>query len=419
MYDFANSAFATTVASVVFNVYFVQVVVGPGGAQIGPWIIPGAALWGYMVALSMAVILVLSPVLGAMGDSSGSKKKFLGFFWALGCLSTATLVFVKEGDVLWGAVAYTIANIGFSAGNAFYNAFLPELAPPEKTGRVSGFGWALGYLGGGLCLLLNLLMIKHPHAFGLPAVDHWPVRASLLSVAVWWFFFSLPFFFWVEEPNRRALSWKEAASSGFHRLGTTFRKIRQFPQLLKLLLAFLIYNDGIETVITMASVFAAVELAMKQDEIILCFLMIQGVAFLGSLAFGALADRFSNKKALTVSLWLWSGIVIWAYFLQSKTEFWILGALVGLILGGSQSVSRALLSLFTPKEKAAEFFGFYGVGGKISSLLGPLLYASVFQATGSARAAVVVLIVFFVAGLLILSRVDEDQGMRESVQPVL
>jgi UMF1 family MFS transporter len=427
MYDFANSAFATTVLSVVFNVYFVQRVVPPGGVRLFSAHVDGAALWGFLVSASMLTVFLVAPVLGALADRSGRKKAFLTAFWLLGCASSAALFFVRPGDVAAGAALFLLGNVGFAAGNIFYNAFLPSLADERSLGRVSGFGWAVGYLGGGLCLALDLFMIRSPETFGLTNVDFLPVRASLLSVGVWWFVFGLPLQFWLSEgasprfhstaresggdphPAGMFFLLRSAADelrAAFGRLAETARNLGRYRNLAWFLAAYLLYNDGIETIIVMASVFGAQALGMPQDDLVLCFLMIQGVAFVGALGFGWLADRLRHKTAIYMSLAVYAGVTLWAYHMTSAREFWALGVVVGLVLGGSQAASRSLMALLTPAEKSAEFFSFYGLTGKLTSAFGPLVFGVVSQTAGL-RAGVLSLLVFFLAGGLLLIPVRE------------
>ncbi len=421
MYDFANSAFATTILAVVFNVYFATVVVGAGGARILGFNLPGDVLWGYVVSFSMILVCLSSPILGAIADFSRTKKKFLFFYCCLGSLFTALLFFVQKGDYFVAIIFFIIANLGFSGGNVFYNAFLPEIANKKNVGRISGLGWALGYLGGGLCLLLNLGMIQSPQLFGIPEKNFLPVRISLLSVGVWWILFALPIFFWTKKENKSqsVRSLLSYIGIGFSRLKSTFKKIKNYKQLTRFLISYLIYNDGIQTVIVMAAVFAGKELGMLQGEIIKCFLLIQGVAFLGALLFGYLADKINIKISLVITLFIWCAVVVWAFFIRSKIEFWILGCVVGLILGGSQSASRSLFAVFVPSENSAEFFSFFAISGKFSSILGPFVYALLGQIFNSSRISILSLLVFFLVGLFILYFVDEEKGFLESENSIL
>ncbi|HOW27460.1 MAG TPA: MFS transporter [Elusimicrobiota bacterium] len=408
LYDFANSAFATTVLAVVFNVYFVKHVVGPAGFTVGSWNIPAEALWSYTVAASMLFLFLLMPLLGAIADHSGRKRQFLIIHWLIGSLASAALFFVRPGTVLLAMGLFMLANIGFAGGNVFYNAFLPSLGDQKTVGRLSGFGWAVGYLGGGLCLALNLWMIRAPHMFGLSSGDFIPVRASLGVVGLWWIVFSIPMVFWVKETGTITLLRPDQSyiRLGWGRLCDTYRNVRHYRNLFKFWISYLLYNDGIETMILMASVFGAQALGMSQDELVMCFLMIQGVAFLGALLFGWMADKIRHKPTLFISLGVYTAVTVWACLMTSSREFWVLGVVVGLVLGGSQAASRSFMTVLIPPEKNVEFFSFFALVGKLTTVLGPLTFGLVSQYAGL-RAGVASLLVFFVMGALLLLFVKE------------
>ena len=424
MFDFADSAFATTILAVIFNQYFATVVTGgeKGVAFLG-FRLHGASFFAFAVSFSMAISAILSPFLGAVADASGLKKRFLMVFCYLAILFTGLLYFIHAGDAWMGATFFILANIGFSGGNVFYNAFLPEISTDQTIGRISGLGWALGYLGGGTLLVINLIMLKYPGWLGLTA-GYFTVQDCFVSVSLWWFVFSLPTFLLLKERIHRTdrvfagKYWWE----GYQRLRHTLRRIKTFRELTKFLIGYLIYNDGIETVIVMASIFGAQVLGMATDEIILFFLMIQAIAFLGSLFFGFLADAIGNKKTILISLGIWSFIVIWASQLgrvtDPKTEYWMLGVLAAVVLGGSQAASRSLQGLFTPEANSAEFFGFFAVSGRFSSVFGPLIYGVLIAITGSIRWGILSILLFFVVGMAMLWTVDEKKGMEEKQNPV-
>ena len=402
MYDFANSAFATTILAVIFNQYFATVVAGgERGVELFGFCLHGASFFTFSVSLSMAISALLSPFLGAVADVSASKKRFLMVFCYIAVLFTGLLYFVHEGHYWRGAILFIIANIGFAGGNVYYNAFLPELSTDQSIGRISGLGWALGYLGGGALLAINLMMLKYPEWLGFPA-GFFTVQDCFLSVALWWLIFSLPTFLFLRERAQKTLPSVRRSyfSEGYQRLQHTFRRIKTFKELTKFLVAYLIYNDGIETVIVMASIFGADVLGMETGEIILFFLMIQGIAFFGSLIFGFLADAIGNKKTVMISLGIWSLIVIWAFQLGiiwgPKTEYWILGVLTGIVLGGSQAASRSLQGIFTPDANSAEFFGFFAISGKFASVFGPLIYGILIAITGSVQSGILSVLLFFI-----------------------
>jgi UMF1 family MFS transporter len=425
MYDFANSAFATTILAVIFNQYFATVVAGgEKGVELFGFRLHGASFFTFSVSFSMAISALFSPFLGAIADTSGSKKRFLIFFCYMAVLFTGLLYFVHEGNYWMGAVFFIIANIGFAEGNVFYNAFLPEISTRQNIGRISGLGWALGYIGGGALLAINLIMLKYPEALGFPA-GYFTVQDCFLSVALWWLIFSLPTFLFLKERSKASLPRIEGNYfvEGYRRLRHTFHRVKTFKELSKFLLAFLIYNDGIETVIVMASIFGADVLGMKTNELIIFFLMVQGIAFVGAMVFGFLADAIGNKKTVMISLGIWCLIVLWAFQLgilwDPKTEYWVLGVLVAMVLGGSQAASRSLQGLFTPDTNSAEFFAFFGVSGKFASVFGPLIYGILIVITGSVQSGVLSVLLFFAIGMAILWTVNEKKGMEEKQKPVL
>jgi UMF1 family MFS transporter len=425
MYDFANSAFATTILAVIFNQYFATVVAGGGrGVNLFGFHLHGASFFTFSISLSMAISAFFSPFLGAVADTSGSKKRFLMAFCYTAVLFTGLLYFVHAGNYWMGAIFFIIANIGFAEGNVFYNAFLPEISADQNIGRISGLGWALGYIGGGALLAINLIMLKYPEWLGFP-VGYFTVHDCFLSVALWWLIFSLPTFLFLRERTQESPLSSERSyfQEGYRRLQHTLRRIKTFRELTKFLVAYLIYNDGIETVIVMASIFGAEVLGMETGEIILFFLMIQGIAFFGSLVFGFLADAIGNKKTIMISLGIWSLIVLWAFrlgiFWNPKTEYWILGVLAAIVLGGSQAASRSLQGIFTPDANSAEFFAFFGVSGKFASVFGPLIYGILIAITGSVRSGILSVLLFFIAGMAILWTVNEKKGMEEKEKPII
>lgn len=381
-----------------------------GGVVIGETTIPGESFWGYTLSCSMLIVFFLTPILGAIADLLTLKKKFLLFFCVLGSIFTGSLAFCVEGNYWIAALFFIVAHIGFTAGNVFYNALLREISTPETVGRISGFGWALGYLGGGILLALNLALIDHPEWFNLTKENHLPVRISFISVSFWWAIFSIPLFLWLKEkevlPSGEKI--KDAVRISLKNVSETLHRVRHHKETFKFLIANLIYNDGIQTMILMASIFGAKELGMSEGDLILCFLMIQGVAFFGSLIFGDLADRISHKVCISITLWIFLVVCVWATILQTKLEFWILGGIVGLVLGGSQSASRSLLALLAPKENSAQFFGFFALTEKLATVIGPFVFALLSQLY-SLRVSISSLILFFASGLAILHFVQEPK----------
>ncbi|MEK7287974.1 MAG: MFS transporter [Elusimicrobiota bacterium] len=401
-YDFANSPFATTITAVIFNVYFAKVV-----AKNAP--LYGDTIWGILVAISTLLAGILCPFLGALADLRGTKKPWLAFSAAIGSLATMSLFWSGPGTLLMSSVLFIVANLSFSLSLGFYNAFLNDLATDKTIGRVSGLGWALGYVGGGLCLAINLAMIQKPEIFGLPTANDIPVRMSCLICGLWWGIFTVPLILWVPEKKTSSVpadaSWKAA----WELVVRSIKSARTYNRnLFRCLIAYLLYNDGIETVVIMAGLFASQALGMTQGQIIACFLMIQFVAFFGAIIFGKLGDAWGNKKALQLSLTLWAAVLFWALFMKTQTEFWIAGAFIAIVLGGSQSLSRSLFGKLVPKGSEAQFYGFQNLSSKISATLGPLAYGVSREITGSPRIAILSMLIFFIAGQALLAGVQES-----------
>ncbi len=419
MYDFANSAFATTILAVIFNKYFaLEVAGGERGVSIAGLHVHGATFFTLIVSLSMAISALTAPVLGAIADFSQRKKTFWMIFCYVGIIFTALLYLVQPGDVWSGAFFFIMANIGFSGGNAFYNAFLPQMTTPANVGRVSGLGWAFGYIGGAALLVINLFMLNGLYIPGSGRIT-FTVQACFLSVAIWWALFSLPTFLWVreEKTDKKGVKDRSYVAIGLARVKRTLSQIKRFRELSLFLIAFLFYNDGIETIVVMTSVFAAEVVGMQTQEIIFLFLFIQAVAFIGSIFFGYVGDRLGHKRTILCTLFIWMIAVIWAFFLgrimEPRREFWIICFLAGLVLGGSQAASRALQCLLTPVLHAAEFFGFFAISGRFASIFGPLSYGLLIYLTGSLRWGILSVAVFFIIGAIILLKVDEKAGMTE------
>ena len=423
-YDFANSAFATSILAVIFNQYYAEVAAfGPSGVMwniLGAEMkIPGASMFFIIVSISMALVAVTAPVLGAMADYSANKKRYLFTLCLTGCSATGFLYFVGEGDYLLGGALFIVANYSFAAGNVFYNSLLLDVSPSDDLGKISGWGWGFGYLGGGLCLVLNLLILQNPQLLGFPEGSFRIVHIFPV-VGLWWLVFSIPLFVWVKEAGVAVRTKANLVKESLRRVNRTFHEIRRYRQLVRFLLAYLLFNEGIETVIITASIFAAEELGFAPTQLIVFFLVVQGAAFAGSFIFGYLVDWIGNRKALLISIFIWSLVVLWARFLgifgAEGKEFYALGVLAGSVLGGSQSAARSLQGLFTPKDRGAEFFGFFAICGKFAAIFGPAVTAVMVIITGSLRSSILVLLVFFLIGGIILSTVNEREGM-EAANP--
>ncbi len=422
-YDFANSAFATTVLAVIFNRFYAEVVAGgPDGTTFhfpwGNYTIPGSAIWSFLVAISTGIVAISSPLLGAMADYSGRRKKLLIIYCYVGVLATITLSSIKEGDVLLGGFVFIIANLGFAGGNVFYNAFILDVSSRDSFGKVSGMAWGLGYLGGGLCLVLNLIMLQKPELIGFPE-GYFTVGDCLIVAGVWWGIFALPTVLWLKEERsdkRVVRSISTLTLAGWRRLKVTLSQIRKYKQLVRFLLAYLLFNDGIDAVIIMATIFGAEVVGLLPGELVGVFIIIQAAALVGSFVFGWLADKIGNKSPLFISLMIWIGVVVWAYyigwFIDPRTDFYIIGIISGVAMGGSQTCSRSMQAAFTPDERSAEFFGFWAVSGRFASVFGTATYGVAIIISGGVQSGILAIGAFFVLGAIVLLWVNEKDGVR-------
>jgi UMF1 family MFS transporter len=426
MYDWANSAFSTTVGTVFLGPYIASLAATAAAAYpdsfarfLGIPIAPDSFL-PYCISFSVGLQVLFLPILGAIADYSHLRKQMMQLFATIGAIATIGMFFVVE-ELWWlGGVLFIIANLTFGAALVFYNAYLPDIASEDQRDRVSSFGWAMGYLGGGLLLALNLAFYIFSEDLGVPG--DLAVRINLASAGLWWLGFS--FITWRRLRQRRVtrpLPARETyASIGFKQLGKTFREMKNFPETLKYLLAYFLYNDGIQTVIAVSSTFAAAPLirggiGMSQDLLIAVVLMIQFVAFFGALFWGRLASWIGAKQSIIVSLVIWLGVVLYAFWgLKGDNrvaEFFVLGAFIALVMGGSQAISRSLFAQMIPAGKEAEFYSFYEVSERGTSWTGPLIFGLANQIFGSLRYGILSLIFYFIAGLIVLPFVNVQKAM--------
>jgi len=404
-YDWANSAFATTIVAAVLPVYYSTVAASSYSSNIA------SSYWGYTNTIAMLIIAVLAPILGAVADFRQAKLKFLKFFLIMGVVSTAFLFYVKEGDWLFASVLYIFGRMGFAGGNLFYDSFLPHIAKDDDLDFVSTFAYALGYLGGGLLLALNLSMILSPDIFGI-ADTGTATRLSFVSVAIWWTIFSYPIFKNVNEPRLTRPVEKKAniIKAGFKRVYSTFKEIQRFRQVFLFLLAFWLYNDGIGTIMVMAVIFGT-EIGIGQEHLIGAILVVQFLGVPFTILFGKLAKKITAKRAIYLGLIVYTLIAIGGYFMTSAFHFWLLAIGVGMVQGGTQALSRSLFAQMTPKSKSAEFFGFFDVSQKFSGIVGPALFGIIGQMTGSSRISIFALIIFFIGGMYLLEKVRLPEGI--------
>ncbi len=396
--DWANSSFATVCMAAVLPVYYKTV------AASGIPNTLSTAYWAYANFIAAFVVAFSFPILGAIADESSRRKIFFTIFTFLGVLATFFIAFTGKGDYLWVAFLYILATIGFAGSEVFYNSFLPLITPFEKRDKLSSYGYALGYLGGGILLALDVAMILSPKTFGFSSTLS-ATKFSFITVSVWWFLFTLPFIFTIRDNTygeSALISIKEKVKDFL----SIFLEAIKEPEVLKFLLAFWLYNDGVVTIIKMATAYG-VEIGIQSKDLIVAILITQFVGIPFTMLFGNITRTLKTKYAILIALFVYTGITVWGAFMHSALEFYILAILVGTVQGGVQSLSRSLYSRLIPQKKSAQFYGLYALSSKFSTILGPLLFGLVAQFSGSGRNAIFVLIVFFVIGGALLLRVKE------------
>jgi len=418
LYDFGNSAYAAVVLLAVYSAYFQGEVVG--GAE-------GSRLWGLAVGIAMLVVAVTSPILGTIADFSGAKKKFLLFYTVMTVLFTTGLFFATPGRVALGMGFFILAEIGYRSAQVFYNGFLPEIANQEEIGHVSGNGWAVGTAGGVICLLLILPLII---IFDTTLM----VRLTLVITAVFFAISAIPIFLWLPEKaeKQKLPDGENYLSLAFKRLWKTIRTAHQFREFIKFMVAFLIYNDGVIMALDFAAIIGAVLFGLEQQGLIIFVIIVQITNVVGAFAFGKWVDRLGGKRSLIISILMMIGVVFALYFNQTQTGFFIIGAVAGFAMAGTQSVSRTMVGLFSPPGKSAEFYGFFAVAGRTSSFIGPTVYGIIaaeaalwYMAQGQGeilaeqsgqRMAILSIALFFVVGLGLLMWVNEDKARNAAIE---
>ncbi len=420
LYDFGNSAYASAVFLAVYSVYFKERVVG--GAE-------GTRLWSMALTIAMAVVAVSAPILGTLADFSGAKKRFLLFFTAMCCLFTAGLFFVQPGMVLIGMLFFVLAEIGYRSAQVFYDGLLPEIAAPEEMGRISGYGWAVGTVGGVVILLLIMPLEWLLEGTLVP-------RLAMVVTAVFFALFTIPLFVGLRERARRQrlAPGENYLRLAFARLGATFRRTRVFREYLKFIIAFLVYNDGIIMVLDFAGIIGATLFGLDQQLLLGFFVLVQLTNVAGAYLFGILVDRVGGKPSLMVSLLMMILVLIGLYFNQSQLGFFVLGAIAGAAMAGAQSVSRTMVALFTPPGKGAEFYGFFATAGRTSSVIGPFVFGLVaagaarwMEAQGQSvvsaeksglRLAILSIVGFILVGMALLMTVNERRARSAAIEAV-
>jgi UMF1 family MFS transporter len=419
-YDWANSAYATTILAAVLPAYFAAEVVGEDGVDLFGRNWTGQDLWALAVGVGPLIMFLVTPVLGAIADFSASKKSFLVTFATWGAVLTSLLFFSGADDVFMTLGLFLLAHLGFVGANVFYDAYLPDLTTDDTIDMVSSRGFAWGYLGGGLHLLLSLALIQLSDGL-IPIDTALATRISIGSVGVWWLMFGVLAFRRLPRvgtsqplPDSRAPSWWGYARLGFGRIVATLRKVIRNRPLLVFIVAFMLFNDGVQTTIALAAVYATETLDLGITVVVGGVLLVQFIAFFGAMGFGRLASRFGARRALLTSITVWASVTLAAFFLPAgePVPFLALAVVIGFVLGGTQALSRSLYGTMIPEEQSAEFFGFYSVFSKFSSIWGPFAFAFVRQATGSARLAILSIALFFVVGGLLFRTVDIEAGRR-------
>jgi UMF1 family MFS transporter len=410
MYDWANSAFQATVITAVFPAFFSDYAAADLSRA------EATARFAWATTIAVTITAIMGPVLGAIADYRAMKKRMLAGFMLVGVAATLLMTTITLGGWTWAAALFIVANIAIASSYVFYDSLLPHIASPEEIDRVSTAAYAAGFLGGGLLLALNLAWILQPAAFGLTDTVA-AIKLSFASVGIWWLVFSIPLLRRVPEPPA-ALEADETGQEAalivaLRRLKETFQELRGYRQAFLMLVAFLLYNDGIQTIIRMASIYGA-EVGIDRNAQIAAFVMVQFVGIPFSLLFGAMADRIGAKTAIFLALTVYTGISTLGYFMTTEWHFFVLAFLVGTVQGGSQALSRSVFARMIPKHKSSEFFGFFSVFEKFAGVAGPAMFAASISLFGSSRAAVLSVILFFVLGALVLTRVDIARGQAEA-----
>lgn len=419
LYDWANSAFSTTVVTVFFGPYLTSI--ADAAADENGFInflgfdIRGGSLYPYAISISVILQVFILPIIGVVADRIKNRNSFLAFFAYLGSISTMFLYFVTDDNFTLGAILFILANLAFGSALVIYNSYLPDLATPDERDAISSRGWALGYAGGGMLLIANLVLFVAHESFGLSANE--AVRISLFSAGFWWALFALVTVRGVRELNRPSgYVGKDALVVGFKELNQTYKDIKKYPETFKFLIAYLLYNDGIQTVIALSGTYAIVELALGESDLITTILIVQAVALIGALALGRLAGKYGSKKVILASLVVWGSLVFMAYFIPegAVTIYYLLGAGIGFVLGGSQALSRSLYSQVIPKDKEAKYFSFYEISERGTSWIGTAAFGLAFTLTNSYRLSILFLVVFFVLGGLLLLKVNVRKAIDQA-----
>ena len=405
LYDWANSAYATTVMAGFFPLFFKAYYSGDVDATVS------TAQLGFANSISSFIIVLIAPLLGAIADAGSLKKRFIFLFAYLGILMSAALALIGEGNWQLALFVYALGNMGFMGSNTFYDGLLPSVSSSKNVDFVSGLGFAMGYLGGGILFGINVWMLQDFTLFGFES-EVQAIKASFISVALWWMIFSLPLFLFVEEKKEKSLNSAGVIKDGYIRLKTTFSKIKKLKGLLLFLVAYWLYIDGVDTIIRMA-VDYGMALGFDSGDLILALLIVQFVGFPATLLFAKLATLWDTKKAIFLAIAIYIFIIFYSTSMQETYEFYILAVMIALVQGGIQALSRSYYSKMIPPNQAAEFFGFYNFLGKFAAILGPLLVAIVALFSDNSRLAIASISIFFILGAILLYFVDEKKVSKE------
>jgi UMF1 family MFS transporter len=412
IYDLAQAAFQTTIVAAIFPIYFHKV----AAAGMAPALATSRFAWA--TTWSILIVAVITPFLGALADYAAIKKLLLAVFTAIGVVSAALLYFVTHGDWFYALVVFTVGNVGVACAFVFYESLLPHLVGPEQLDIVSAAGYGIGYIGGGTMLAIDMLLMAQPQWFGIPDRGV-AVRITFVGVAVWWTVFSIPIFRHVAEPPPRLESGEHAGQNAVvtavRRLAETFRELRLYRQAFMLLLAFLLYNDGIQTIIRMATTYGT-EIGIDETAMLAALLVVQFIGIPFAFVFGTFAEKVGAKTAVFVGLGVYAVITLLAYFMHNAWQFFALGVLVGMVQGGTQALSRSLFASMIPRHKSSEFFAFFGVFERYAGILGPAIFAWMAAHSGTSRNAILSVLVFFILGAGLLTFVNVDEGRRAATE---
>jgi UMF1 family MFS transporter len=408
LYDFANSPFTTLIVTFIYSQYFVRVIASDP--------IRGTLLWSRGVTVTAVVVALASPFLGALADRGGFRKAFLVVSTAVCIVGSVMLYGILPGHAIQALIWFVVANIGFEFAMVFYNAFLPDIAPPDRIGRVSGYGWALGYVGALLALIIALVTLVQPEVpwFGLSKENGQNIRASNLLVAGWFALFSLPIIFWVKEDKSQISTSGSLLTNSLSQLRESFHQVREYRQIVRFLLAWLLYNDGLVTIFAFAGIYAASTFGFETRDILIFGIVLNVTSGLGAFLMGYLDDRAGGKFTIQITLLGLCVATLIAIVAPNRFWFWVAGVVVGIFVGPNQSASRSLMGRFVPPDKENEFFGFFAFSGKLTAFLGPFFFGFLTDRFGSQRAGISIVLVLLIAGWIVLAGVDEEEGIESA-----